>query len=340
MKTRSSIATLVPYRSKQLDVPIVLNANETRNYLFPDGVPIDLPLARYPETNADSLRDDLAIRYDVTKEHVIIGNGSTDLLELAVKTFTDPGDVVLSFDPSFAMYRIYATIHGTEYQTVPAEDDKSQNIDRLIQAAEESNPALIFLCTPNNPTGVMNTRDDIARLLQATDALVIVDEAYMDFAFEQESVATWVDRYPNLIVARTFSKAYGLAAIRLGYLIANPTLINTLLKVKLPYSVNAISVAIGRAALQEEERVKTFLNEIVTERERMYQALVDLDFDVVPSFTNFLYVTTSLPLQDLLLKQGILIRSFGNDAYRITIGTKDQNDTIVSILKEVHHANQ
>jgi histidinol-phosphate aminotransferase len=340
MKTRSSIATLVPYRSKQLDVPIVLNANETRNYLFPDGFPIDLPFARYPETNADSLRDDLASRYDLTREHFIIGNGSTDLLELAVKTFTDPGDVVLSFDPSFAMYRIYATIHGTDYQAVPAEADKTQSIDRLIEAANTENPALIFLCTPNNPTGVMNTREDITRLLEATDALVIVDEAYMDFAFEQESVVHWVDRYPNLIVARTFSKAYGLAAIRLGYLIANPSLIDTLLKVKLPYSVNAVSVAIGRAALRQNERVETFLKEMVEERERLYQTLRNLDFDVVPSFTNFLYLTTSLPLQDLLLERGILIRSFDNDAYRITIGTKDQNDTIVSILQEVRHANQ
>lgn len=340
MKTRTSIANLVPYRSKQLDVPIVLNANETRNYLFPEGFPVELPFARYPETNADSLREDLALRYDVTKEHLIIGNGSTDLLELVVKTFTDAGDVVLSFDPSFAMYRIYATIHGASYETVPAEDDKTQSIDRLIEAAKTLHPVLIFLCTPNNPTGVMNTKDDIARLLDATDALVVVDEAYMDFAFEQESVARWVDRYPNLVVARTFSKAYGLAAIRLGYLIANPSIIDTLLKVKLPYSVNAVSVAIGRAALREDERVNAFLHDMVQERERMHQSLSNLGFAVVPSFTNFLYLETDLPLQDILLERGILIRSFGGGAYRITIGTEHENDTILSILKEVRHAYQ
>jgi len=335
MKVKSSIETLVPYRSKQLDVPIVLNANETRNYLFPGGFPIEIAFEKYPNTNADELRDELAKRYDLKRENFIIGNGSTELLELAVKTFTEPGDYILTFDPSFAMYDIYSQIHGTFLLKVPAEADGRQSVDKMIALAQTYQPSLIFICTPNNPTGAMNSRDEILRLVESTDALVVVDEAYIDFAKEENSVMSLVEEYDNLMVARTFSKAYGLAALRLGYVVANPFLVNTLLKVKLPYSVNSVSIAIGLEALTKQETVKTFLNDVVQERNNLYDYLIDLGMDVYPSQANFLFVKSTVNLQETLLQKGILIRSFGNDAYRITIGTTKQNSRLKEALKEV-----
>lgn len=339
MKVKANIASLIPYESKQIDVPIVLNANESSNYLFPTGFPIQIAFEKYPDSNANSLRDALATKYNLTRNNVIIGNGSTDLLELAVKTFTEAGDYVLTFDPSFSMYDIYAQIHGVTMVKVASETDTTQDIRNMIEMATRYQPSLIFLCTPNNPTGYMNTKDEVISLLDNTDALVIVDEAYMDFAFEQESVTSLVNEYPNLIVARTFSKAYGLAALRLGYFLANENLIQTLLKVKLPYSVNQVSVAIGLEALTKTSQVQAFLEAVVTERERLYQALQELSFTVFPSSGNFLYVTTSIPLQEVLLEEGILIRGFGENNYRITVGTTDQNTRLINVLQEVTNAN-
>lgn len=339
MKIKSNIQTLIPYRSKQVDVPIVLNANETRNYLFPTGYAVELDFQKYPNTNADELRQALALRYHLNLENFIIGNGSTELLELSVKTFTEPGDYAITFDPSFAMYDIYAQIHGVRLLKVPAEQDKRQDIDCMIALAKRYNPSLIFLCTPNNPTGYMNTKDEVLSLINATDALVIVDEAYMDFAFDRDSVASVVEEYPNLIVARTFSKAYGLAAIRLGYLIANKTIINTLLKVKLPYSVNGVSVQIGLKALAKEQAKQEFIQTMITERERLFKELTNLSFTVVPSKANFVFLSSPINIQDPLLERGILIRSFGSNTYRISIGTTDENNQLLTALKEVLYAN-
>jgi histidinol-phosphate aminotransferase len=339
MKVKPNIETLIPYESKQIDVPIVLNANESSNYLFPNGFPLQIAFEKYPNSNADSLRNALATKYNLEKDNFIIGNGSTDLLELAVKTFTEPGDYVITFDPSFSMYDIYAQIHGATMLKVASNDDTTQDITLMIAQAKTYQPSIIFLCTPNNPTGYMNTREDIISLLDSTDALVIVDEAYMDFAFEKESVKDLVNVYPNLIVARTFSKAYGLAALRLGYFIASKPVIRNLLKVKLPYSVNQVSVAIGLEALSKTDEVERFLQSVVEERERLSQELQTLPLEVFPSYGNFLYVKTNRPIQEELLEKGILIRSFGKGTYRITVGTRDENTQLINALQEVTNEN-
>lgn len=339
MKIRSSIESLIPYESQQVNVPTILNANETENYLFPNGFNFDIQFEKYPNSNGDALREALAKKWGIMKQNIIIGNGSTELLELSVKTFTEPNDRILSFDPSFSMYDIYAKIHGCELVKVKADANGRQDINRLLDCTNEESPSLIFLCNPNNPTGYMNTKEDIVRLLNQTDALVIVDEAYMDFAFEKESVIDLINEYPNLLVARTFSKAYGLASIRLGYMLGNTQLIQSLLKVKLPYSVNQMSLMLGIEALKRETQVTRFLNTVVKEREILFKALDQLPLDIYPSNANFIYVKTLKPISKALLSKGILIRQFDEKTYRITVGNKQQNQALIKAMKEIIYEN-
>ncbi|MFW5842182.1 MAG: histidinol-phosphate transaminase [Bacillota bacterium] len=335
MNIKQSLNALKPYKADQIDVPIVLNANETRNYLFQDPISIKENFASYPNALGNPLRDKLATKYNLKRDNFIIGNGSTELLDLTVKTFLNPGETMLTFTPSFSMYPIYATLYDANYVTIETEPDGSQSIDKLIQKAEEINPKIIFLCTPNNPTGTLVKKQDIIRLLNQTDALVVLDEAYMEFAKEKESLLKESPNYPNLLVARTFSKAYGLAYARLGFMSGNKSLIDTLLSVKLPYNVNGMSLQLGMDALDKDTQFNAFIDETINTRDTFYQACLDLGLDAVPSEGNFIFIKSTIDLYAGLLERGILIRSFNNNTYRISIGTKKTMQKTIKALKEV-----
>ncbi len=337
MKIKQAVKDLKPYQVNDIEASIILNANETRNYLFNQGLTLDFDTSRYPNTLADTLRYSLSQLYNLNKENFVLGNGSTELLEIVVKTFTEKGDTILSYTPSFSMYHIYAEIHEVAYKTVSLNSDMTLSIKELIDADKQYNPSVIFVCNPNNPTGTLIPKTDIIQLLDSTDALVVVDEAYMEFANESESVVSEIERYDNLIVARTFSKAYGLAGLRIGYMIANTSLINTLFKVKLPYSLNQASITYGIKALEKKDDVSRFVNEIITQRETLRKRINNLPVTVYPSSTNFLYLKTDRPLDKKLLEYGILIRSFNNGYYRISIGNELENTQVADALKEIYY---
>ncbi|MCF7924925.1 MAG: histidinol-phosphate transaminase [Candidatus Izimaplasma sp.] len=338
MKIKQAIQELKPYQVNDNDVEIRLNANETTNYLFKDGFFLDFDTSKYPDTLSNILRKSLSENYQLQQDNFVIGNGSTELLEIVVKTYTEKDDTVLSFSPTFSMYGIYAKIHGTTYQTVPLNSDMTLSMDDILAADKKYQPNIIFICNPNNPTGTIIHKKDIETLLSTTGALVVVDEAYMEFANETESLAKEINQYDNLIVARTFSKAYGLAGLRIGYMIANNNIISTLLKVKLPYSMNQASLEYGIAALNKSERVKSFVENLCVARDELYETMAQLPLTIYPSSTNFLYMKSHLMLDQLLLEKGILIRAFSNGYYRITVGNQNENKQLLKALKEVYNA--
>ncbi len=325
---------LKPYNPNQIDASIVLSANESTNYLFEDGVSFEKDTSKYPEANGDSLRLKLAEKWNLEKENFILGNGSTELLELVVKTYVNESENIVSFAPSFSMYDIYSKIYNANLLKVQIESDGTMNVDTLIKVANDSNAKLIFLCTPNNPTGGILSKEEVLKVLTNTKSILVVDEAYMDFSYDSETVISLVNNYDNLIVARTFSKAYGLAAFRLGYIVSNKSVIDDLLSLKLPYNVNQATIEVGKKALSYNKEVTDFIDSTIKRRDEFIAKLTTLPINVYPSKGNFVFVESDIDLYQVLLQNDILIRSFQDGTYRITIGTKSQMDMIYNILKE------
>jgi histidinol-phosphate aminotransferase len=344
MIPKNSIQSLKGYQVSDMKYEIQLDANESKNFLFPNGIVVnDLEINLYPDNQANVLRAEISKYIGVDSKYIIEGNGSSELLELLVKTYVDKNEVILSFEPSFSMYKIYSQIYSTSYIGVPSNKDFSLDINLMIEYAKKNNPKLIFICTPNNPTGYLIPKEDIIKLLENTNALVAVDEAYMEFTNGSSSMVNEFNRYKNLVILRTMSKAFGLAGIRLGYLIANFEIINTLNKVKSPYHLNALSQYVGIQAFQRKDLVQKNVSEVMKRRDLLEIELSKLGFVIYPSFGNFLFVYSDIKnLLERLKRRGILIRGFSNELssyYRITIGTKEENEVLVNQLKEIIHEN-
>jgi histidinol-phosphate aminotransferase len=336
---KKSIRNLVNYQTKDTPYLVKLDANEGKNVLFPNGFDTSsIEFNIYPDDQARELRQRLSDYLKMPKEMIVEGNGSSELIELLIKTYVEPNEVVLSIEPTFSMYQIYTEIHNGRYIGIPSQHDFSIDIDDVITQVKVYNPKLIFLCSPNNPTGYQMKRAEIIKLVTSTDSLVVVDEAYIEFADQNESVKHDVVNHPNLIILRTFSKAFGLAAIRLGYLIGEASIISSISKVKSPYHLNALTQAIGSQALQKIEVMRSWVNEIIFERARVLKALYDMKIKTFPAFGNFIFIQSSLELSGALESRGILIRAYHgvlNGYYRITIGTHEENQILIQAMKEI-----
>jgi histidinol-phosphate aminotransferase len=344
MKPKLSVQSLKSYQVNETIYKIQLDANESKNFLFPNGIEIkDLNINLYPDHQAKALRNEISQYINMDSNYIIEGNGSSELLELLVKTYVDQNEVILSFEPSFSMYKVYSQIYSTSYIGVPSNADFSLDINLMIEYAKKYNPKLIFICTPNNPTGYLIPKSDIIKLLESTNALVAVDEAYMEFTDGLNSMVSEINRYENLVVLRTMSKAFGLAGIRLGYLISNLDIVETLNKVKSPYHLNTLSQLVGIQALQKKNLVQKNVLEVMRRRDILDTELKKLGFTTYPSNGNFIFMYSTInKLAELLKRKNILIRGFSNDLesyYRITIGTDEENEILVSKLKEIIHEN-
>ncbi len=340
MKTKPAIEQLNPYTVKDIDVSIKLDANESVNYLFKDGLVLDdAAINLYPDTNANQLKTALGSYFGIDTDNLMVGSGSSELIELIIKTYVAPGEKVLSFNPSFTMYDVYTTMHGAQFVSVPVEKDLSYDMDKLLTTAKQINPKLIIVCTPNNPTGYQPPKAEIQKLIDHTDALVLLDEAYMDFTDGSQSFLKEAKAYEHVIVSRTFSKAFGLAGARLGYISASKSLMMDLLKVKTPYNVNALSQQLGVKALQKKQTVENFIEGVIERRNDLSCSLKGLGFTVYPSQTNFLFIETNrLDLDQDLIEQGILIRNFASykpGFFRISVGSASENAALINALKEI-----
>ncbi|MDR3037460.1 MAG: histidinol-phosphate transaminase [Coriobacteriales bacterium] len=348
------LAGLTPYDPKYLPARIYLNANESP-YGLPPGVEQELAQAvatqvfhRYPDPLAKGLRSQIAAMNSVEDDNVLLGNGGDELLFDIMLAYGGPGRALLTAPPSFSSYDLDAKLTGTRIVEVPrmrrTTPTYELGIDQqaLLARVARGDIDVVMIASPNNPTGDALDEDFVLALLDASDTLVLIDQAYIEFADRRFDMTRHLADHKNLILLRTFSKAWALAGIRLGYLLGSPEVINELCKVRQPYSVDTFSVLAGRAVLAAAREIEARAQEAVAERQRVFAALHDLhDLMVFASWANFILFEVEGAhgiWQRLYDEQGILLRDFSaapglTNCLRVSIGTPAENDEFLAALR-------
>ena len=337
--TRPNVWALKPYSSARdeysgVEASVFLDANEN---------PYNAPNNRYPDPLQRELKALIAPLKGVKMENIFLGKGSDEAIDLVFRAFCRPGvDNVVAIDPTYGMYQVCAEVNDVEYRKMLLDVYYQFKASSLLSAIDENTKA-IFVCSPNNPTGNSLCRKEIESLLNKFDGLVIVDEAYIDFS-SSESLLKDLDKYPNLIVLQTFSKAWGCAAIRLGMAFASPEIIGIFNKIKYPYNVNRLTQEEAIRVLQHPETIKGWVNTLLEERARVMEEFVKLPccVRVFPTDANFFLakVYEATQIYNYLVSEGIIVRNrtnvaLCNDCLRITIGTKEENDALLDALRKV-----
>lgn len=363
MKTVCSAAAhledLEAYDPRYLPARIYLNANENP-YGMPPNVRKDLlqalehePLHRYPDPLAKRLRSTLAAKLGVASECVLLGNGGDELLFDLCLAYGGTGRALLIAPPTFSVYLTDAALTHTAVREIPRANslsvegllDYSLNEEAVLVEARKGEIDLIMLTSPNNPTGDCISLTFIEELLDATDALVVIDQAYIEFADPAYDALSLFEQHTNLAILRTFSKAYGLAGLRIGYLIAHEEVNHELCKVRQPYSVDSLAALAALSALSEEDEVKRQIDLIVSERNRVSKALGrgGLGLPLAPSEANYLLIRVPAAhevWEQLYETYGILVRDLSlapglTDCLRVSIGTQEENDEFIKALSEI-----
>lgn len=339
---RPHIAQLQPYTSARDEYTgaegVFLDANEN-----PYGSVTDQDFNRYPDPYQGALKEKLAPIKQVRPTQIFLGNGSDEAIDLLYRAFCRPGiDNVILLPPTYGMYEVSASINDVEIRKVSLTED-FQLQPELIFKQVDANTKIIFVCTPNNPSGNKVKREDVLLLLKQFPGLVVVDEAYIDFN-DEPSFTSHLDEYPNLLVMQTFSKAWGLASLRLGMAFASEDLIKILNKIKPPYNISGLTQDTVLQALGNVEKVERMIVDILNEREYLQGALEKLDFvlKIYPSQANFLLVQipqASQVYQDLI-DQKIIVRNRSKvtlceNCLRITVGSREENEAFLKALKTV-----
>jgi len=339
---RKNIRNLTPYRSARddFDSGVLLDANENS---FGSTVRNSLDLHRYPDPTQDKLREVIAEYRGVDVENLFLGVGSDEPIDLLMRIFCEPGsDSIITTPPTYGMYKVSANINNVGVKEVQLTEKFQLQTDAIKEAADETTK-LLFLCSPNNPTANDMKRTDLLKLCTTFPGIVVVDEAYIDFS-KQESMAAMVQQYPNLVVLQTFSKAFGLAGIRLGVAISNPEIISYMMRVKAPYNINKLTADTALKAFGNRELLKFNIKKIREEREYVAEQLGHSDAveKVYPSNANFLLfkIKHAKEVYQNLAKLGVIVRYRGNeplceDCLRVTIGMPDENVTFLKALKDV-----
>ena len=340
---RPNIRALKPYRSARQDYlrGVLLDANENA---FGSASTVDgLELNRYPDPFQTALRSRLAELHGVQRENLFVGVGSDEVIDLLLRIFCEPQkDAALILEPTYGMYRVAADVNDVRVDSCLLTDDFQIDLE-AVQRGTKDKTKVIFCCSPNNPTGNLLKRAQILSLCARTPAVVVVDEAYADFA-QAESLISAVEQFPNLVVLRTLSKAWGLAGIRLGYAIAHPRIISYLLKVKSPYNINILTSSEALKALRSTGHVKRSVASVAAEKQKLVTQLSRFRSvkKVFPSDANFLLVrcTDARSLYQRLAQRGIIVRDRSSEpklenCLRISVGTPEQNDLLLNALKEL-----
>ncbi|MDR3566129.1 MAG: histidinol-phosphate transaminase [Negativicutes bacterium] len=345
-KLREGLETLKSYSIEEGDWAVKLDANECA-----DNLPAlvlqqvaerlaALPFNRYPEITQYGLRQQIAASLGLTAENVAIGNGSSQLLQALCYIFGGPGRKLLFPHPSFSMYSIYAKLADAQPVLVELEPDYSLPPEKVLAAIRREKPHLVVLCNPNNPTGTVMPLAAVEAVVAGSDCPVVVDEAYCEF--HSESAVGLLAKYSNLIVARTFSKAYGLASARVGYALASVEITAALSKVLLPFNINMLSLTAASVVFAARDQFAGPIARTVAERESLAKALAILPgFQVYPSATNFLLIKTAAApeLAAGLAAKGICIRDFSKapgleGCLRVTVGTAAENDAFLAAVRD------
>jgi histidinol-phosphate aminotransferase len=334
---RKNILGMKPYSSardeyKDLQADMVfLDANEN---------PFDTLLNRYPDPQQTRLKEIIATLKEVSTEQLLLGNGSDEVLDLIFRAFCEPNqDSILTLPPTYGMYDVLANLNAVENIQVPLSPDFQLEVDSIL-AAIESRTKLLFICSPNNPSGNAVNRKAIERLLNEFKGLVVIDEAYIDFTNEVSLIA-YLNMYPNLIVIQTLSKAYGLAGIRLGICYASNAIIAVLNKIKPPYNINTLTQDAAIKALENKDVVDVQVETLLNERNRLINAFKSVSFikKIYPSEANFILIKVddANKRYDELIKNSVVVRNRSSQLHcenclRITVGTPSENAQLLTLL--------
>ena len=336
--TRPNVWRLKPYSSardeyKGVSASVFLDANES---------PYNNPINRYPDPLQGEVKALSSQVKQVPAENIFLGNGSDEAIDLLFRAFCEPRiDNVVAIDPTYGMYQVCAEVNDVEYRKVLLDENYQFTADSLLAVADE-HTKVIFLCSPNNPTGNDLCRDEIVKLLNTFDGLVVVDEAYIDFS-DSPSFRFDLAKYPNIVVLQTFSKAWGSAAIRLGMAFASEEIIALFNKIKYPYNINILTQQQAISVLQRKEEVAAWVALLRQERARLADELLQLPLTekIFPSQANFILarVVDATAIYNYLVGQGIIVRNrhsvaLCGNCLRITIGTPEENNTLLNAMKE------
>ena len=334
---RPNIWSLSPYTSARdeyqgKEAKVFLDANEN---------PYNTPFNRYPDPLQRDLKTKIAVIKGVSEQSIFFGNGSDEAIDLMFRIFCRPGvDNAVAIEPTYGMYGVCADINDVEYRRVLLDENFQPDADKIL-AAVDANTKLIFFCSPNNPSGNNIDRSVIDKVLDSFDGIVIVDEAYIDFAGVPSYLQQLSER-PNLVVLQTFSKAWGMAGIRLGMAFAQPEIIGIMNKVKYPYNINLLTQQRAMEEVMQHARVKEWVSSILKERERLMDEFARLDccIKVYPSDANFFLarVKDASATYNYLVDKGIIVRNRSKvtlcgNSLRVTIGTKIENNTLLEALR-------
>jgi histidinol-phosphate aminotransferase len=335
---RPNIRSMKPYSSARDEfhgeASVFLDANEN---------PYNEPYNRYPDPMQRVLKERISVLKDIAPDHIFAGNGSDEAIDLVIRTFCEPViDNMVTITPSYGMYEVAADVNNVKCVKVPLSTDFRLDTVAMLDAAD-SHTKLIYLCSPNNPTGNLLDREEIFRILKRFDGIVAVDEAYIDFA-SSPSLIRVLDNYPNLIVFQTLSKAWGGAGIRLGMAFASPWIITVLDKIKYPYNVSLVAQEHALTLLNREKRMEDQLAVILNERARLEEALRKLPFvrQLYPSDANFILVRVNDAnyTYNYLVGRKVIVRNrhkvyLCENCLRITVGAPEENNTLIKALNEM-----
>ncbi|WP_291275069.1 histidinol-phosphate transaminase [Flavobacterium sp.] len=313
---------------------VFLDANES---------PVDNGINRYPDPQQKKLKEVISKRKGIDSNQLLLGNGSDEVLDLLFRAFCEPNiDNVITLPPTYGMYAVLANLNAVENREVLLDSNFEPNVDGILKAIDDRTK-IVFLCSPNNPTGNTFSRERIEKILSSFSGLVVIDEAYIDFS-EKMSWLSELELYPNLIICQTLSKAYGMAGLRIGSLFASADIISILNKIKPPYNINVLSQEKAFEELLNINKLKKTINSIKEEKDRLIKVLLEVSFvkKVYPSDTNYLLIEVddALKRYDQLLKNGIVVRNRSSqplctNSLRITIGTSEENDKLIQIIKQL-----
>lgn len=341
-KMNDKIVNLTPYAPIEGDYKIRLDANESYFQLDPKKLKTAFlqNFNRYPDPFAKKLCKSFAMLYNVEEGYVTAGNGSDELISLITGAFFSEGDTLLTLSNDFSMYKFYGDVFGIKVDVYPKKADFTINLDNVIDHINKERIKGIIFSNPCNPTSLGMSRSDILKLATSVNALVIVDEAYMDFS--DQSILDICHRFDNVIVLRTCSKAVGLAAIRLGFAVANERLTTALRAVKSPYNVNAITQSIGEIVLSDHAYIENCKADIIQNKNYLYQSLLGLKCStsgikmVYESQTNFIFIEMedAKMVHGQLLAHSIAVRLMGKHL-RICTGNSQENEELICVLKTI-----
>jgi histidinol-phosphate aminotransferase len=337
---RENIKNLVPYSSARDEykgeASVFLDANENAF-----GSPLDQQYNRYPDPLQYKVKKRLSDIKGVPPRNIFLGNGSDEAIDVLFRSFCNPGvDNVILVPPTYGMYEVSANINDIKINKVPLTEEYQLNLEGIAEAIDE-HTKLIFICSPNNPTGNSINRDDIETLLANFSGLIVIDEAYINFS-RQKTFIQELTEYANLVVLQTLSKAWGLAGLRIGMAFASEEIIEVMNKVKPPYNINEASQELALKALQNVDQVNGWIKETLLQRDKLVLNLKNFDFvlDIYPSDANFILVKTTDPrgIYNFLVEKGIIVRDRSKidlceGCLRITVGTPAENDILLQTLQ-------